>query len=42
MNVLLVWSLEAIESPRLITDDRQVIDLVKTDAERWIDYLPVA
>jgi hypothetical protein len=41
MNVLLVWSLEAIESPRLITDDKRVIDLVETDAERWINYIAV-
>jgi hypothetical protein len=41
MNVLLVWSLETIESPRLITDDKHVIDLVETDTEIWINYISV-
>jgi hypothetical protein len=41
MNVLLVWSLETIESPRLITVEKHVIDLVKTDTEIWINYISV-
>ena len=41
MNVLLVWSLETIESPRLITDDKHVIDLVKTETDIWINYISV-
>ena len=41
MKVLLVWSLETIESPRLITADKQVIDLVKTDTDIWINYISV-
>ena len=41
MNVLLVWSLETIESPRIITADKQVIDLVETDTDRWINYISV-
>ena len=39
MNVVLVWSLETIESPRIITTDKHVIDLVKTDREIWITYI---
>jgi hypothetical protein len=39
MNVVLVWSLETIESPRIITTDKQVIDLVKTNTEIWIHYI---
>ena len=39
MNVLLVWSLETIESPRIITTAKQVIDLVKTNTEIWIHYI---
>jgi hypothetical protein len=41
MKVLLVWSLETIEAPRLITADRHVIDLVKTDTDIWITYISV-
>jgi len=41
MNVLLVWSLETIESPRIITVEKHVIDLVKTDTEIWINYISV-
>ena len=41
MNALLVWSLETIESPRLITDDKHVIDLVKTESEIWTNYISV-
>ena len=41
MNVVLVWSLETIESPRIITTDKQVIDLVKTNTEIWIHYISV-
>jgi hypothetical protein len=39
MNVVLVWSLETIESPRIITTDKHVIDLVKTNTEIWIHYI---
>jgi hypothetical protein len=41
MNVVLVWSLETIESPRIITADKRVIDLVKTNTDIWIHYLAV-
>ena len=41
MNVLLVWSLETIESPRIITADKHVIDLVKTETGSWIHYISV-
>ena len=41
MNVLLVWSLETIESPRIITADKHVIDLVKTETDIWIHHISV-
>jgi len=41
MNVVLVWSLEAIESPRIITTDKHVIDLVKTNTDIWIHYISI-
>lgn len=41
MRVLLVWSLETIESPRIITANKHVIDLVKTDTDIWINYISV-
>jgi hypothetical protein len=41
MNVELVWSLETIESPRLITVDKHVIDLVKTNTDIWIHYISI-
>ena len=39
MSVLLVWSLEDLESPRIITSEKNIIDLVKTDPVIWTNYI---
>ena len=39
MSVLLVWSMDDLESPFIITSDKKVIDLVKTDPVIWTDYI---
>ena len=39
MSVLLVWSLEDLESPRIITSENNIIDLVMTDPVIWTNYI---
>ena len=39
MTVLLIWSLVDTQPPRLITSDKRVIDLSKTDPAIWASYL---
>ena len=39
MTVLLIWSLVDIQSPRIITSDRHVIDLLGTDPTIWANYI---
>ena len=39
MAVLLIWSLVEIQSPSIITSDKHVIDLLKTDPTIWSSYI---
>lgn len=39
MTTLLVWSLVDIESPRLITSDNHVIDLLNSDPAAWQQHI---
>ena len=39
MTVLLIWSLVDVQSPRIITSDKHVIDLLETDPVIWASYI---
>jgi hypothetical protein len=39
MTVLLIWSLVDIQSPRIITSDKRVINLLATDPTIWSSYI---
>ena len=39
MTVLLIWSMMDIQSPRIITSDKHVIDLLKTDPAIWVSHI---
>jgi hypothetical protein len=39
MTVLLFWSLVEIQSPRIITSDKHVINLLETDPTIWASYI---
>ena len=39
MTVLLIWSLVDIQSPCIITSDKHVIDLLKTDPTIWVSHI---
>ena len=39
MTVLLIWSMVDIQSPRIITLDNHVIDLLETDLAIWTSYI---
>jgi hypothetical protein len=39
MTVLLIWSLADIQSPRIITSDKHVIDLLATDPTIWVSHI---
>ena len=39
MTVLLIWSMVDIQSPRIITSDKYVIDLLKTDPVIWVSHI---
>ena len=39
MTVLLIWSLVDIQSPRIITSDKHVINLMETDPVIWESYI---
>jgi len=39
MTVLLIWSLLDIQSPRIITSDKHVIDLLETDPVIWAGHI---
>jgi len=39
MTVLLIWSMVDIQSPRIITHDKHVIDLLETDLAIWTSYI---
>ena len=39
MTVLLIWSMVDIQSPRIITLDKHVIDLLETDRAIWTSYI---
>jgi len=39
MTVLLIWSLVDIQSPCIITPDKHVIDLLKTDPAIWVSHI---
>ena len=42
MNVLLIWSLEEMLPPCIITPDSLVIDLTNTEPEIWAEYISPA
>jgi len=39
MSVLLIWSLEDMLPPCIITSDIGVMDLTNTDFETWTEYI---
>jgi hypothetical protein len=39
MTAILLWPLVDIESPRLITSDMRVIDLLATNPSLWVSHL---
>jgi hypothetical protein len=39
MTVLLIWSLVDIQSPRIITADKHVINLLDTDPTIWASHI---
>jgi hypothetical protein len=39
MTVLQIWSLVDVQSPRIITSDKHVIDLLETDPVIWASYI---
>ena len=39
MTVLLIWSLVDIQSPCIITSDKDVIDLLETDPAIWVSHI---
>ena len=39
MTVLLIWSMVDIQSPRIITSDKHVIDLLTTDPAIWLSHI---
>jgi len=39
MTVLLVWPLMDLQSPRIITSDKHVIDLLETDPAIWVNHI---
>jgi hypothetical protein len=39
MTVLLIWSLADVQSPRIITSDKHVIDLLATDPAIWASHI---
>lgn len=39
MTVLLIWSMMDIQSPRIITSDNYVIDLLETDPAIWAGHI---
>jgi len=39
MTVLLVWPLVDLHSPRIITSDKHVIDLLETDPTIWVKQI---
>ena len=39
MTVLLIWSMVDIQSPCIITSDKHVINLLKTDPATWTSYI---
>lgn len=39
MTVLLVWPLMDLQSPRIITSDKHVIDLLETDPTIWVNHI---
>ena len=39
MTVLLIWSMVDLQSPRIITSDKHVIDLSDTDPAIWVSYI---
>ena len=39
MTVLLIWSLVDIQSPRIVTSDKHVINLSETDPAIWASYI---
>ena len=39
MTVLLIWSMVDIQSPRIITSDKHVINLLETDPATWTSYI---
>ena len=39
MTVLLIWSMMDIQSPRIITSDKHVIDLLETDPTIWSSHI---
>jgi len=39
MTVLLIWSLVDVQSPRIITSDKHVIDLLETDPVIWASHI---
>lgn len=41
MAAILIWSLMDIESPRIITSDMHVIDLLETDSSIWETHISI-
>ena len=39
MTVLLIWSLVDTQSPRIITSDKRVIELLETDPAIWASHI---
>lgn len=39
MTVLLIWSMVDLQSPRIITSDKHVIDLLETDPAIWESHI---
>ena len=39
MTVLLIWSLVDTQSPRIITPDKHMINLLETDPTIWTSYI---